>query len=269
MRTSERQSQISVYLGERGYASLSELMAKFDVSVSTIRRDLDEMQRKGIVRRTHGGAFHVESREHPLDYGLRETKNIAEKQAIGERTAALIRDGESVLLDGGTTTFRVAERLRGRPVQVVTNSLPIASLLSKRGESEVVFLGGSIIRGTSEALGQCAADMLRSLHIGTAIIGIAGVTEDGFFNANLLMVELQRQMIAAADRLIVVVDHTKFGRRSLVRLCDLREADELVTDERVDAEWVQRLQGCGVVVHTAQLHDETTSGAGFGGPWVD
>lgn len=268
VKSSERQSQISVYLGERGYASLSDLMAKFGVSVSTIRRDLDEMQQNGIVKRTHGGAIHVEAREHPLDYGLREAKNIAEKQAIGDLAASLVCDGDSILLDGGTTTFRVAERLLGRSVQVVTNSLPIAALLSRRSETEVVFLGGSIIRGTSEALGHWAEQMLRTLHIGAAIIGVAGVTEVGFFNANLLMVELQRQMIEASDQLIVVVDHSKFGRRSLVRLCELSKADQLVTDDKVSPEWIELLRKNDVKVHTAHAADEMSAGA-VGGPWVD
>lgn len=252
---------MSAYLGERGYASLSDLMQRFGCSISTIRRDLDEMQRKGIVRRTHGGAFHVEARDHPLDYGLREAKHVAEKQAIGDLAASLIKNGQSVLLDGGTTTFRVAERLRGRPIQVVTNSLPIASLLSRRSETEVVFLGGSIMPGTSEALGRWAEEMLGSLHIQTAIIGVAGVTDNGFFNANLLMVELQRQMIAVADQLIVVCDHTKFSRRSLVRLCELKLADDVVTDSGVGREWVDLLRAQGVTVHVAQVAEPSAAEA--------
>lgn len=258
---------MSAYLGERGYASLNDLMAKFGVSVSTVRRDLDEMQRKGIVKRTHGGAFHVEAREHPLDYGQRESKHISEKQAIGDLTASLVRDGESVLLDGGTTTFRVAERLRGRRIQVVTNSLPIATMLSKRSESEVVFLGGSIMPGTSEAVGRWAEEMLQKLHVSCAIIGVAGVTERGFFNANLLMVELQHLMIETADQVIVVVDHTKFGRRSLVRMCELGKVDQVVTDSGTGPEWVELMNRSGVTVHTAPVAEG--SAAALGGPWVD
>lgn len=253
MKTAERQSRISAYLSERGYASLNELVERFDVSISTVRRDLDEMQRKGVVKRTHGGAFHVEAREHPLDYSTRQSKNVAEKAAIGTLAASLIQEGDAVLLDGGTTTFRVAEKLVGRQIQVVTNSLPVASLLGRHGDTEVILLGGTIIAGTGETLGRWADEMLRSLHSRRAVIGIAGVMPDGLFNANLLMVELQRLMIEASDELMVVVDSSKFDRRSLVRLCGLNKVNHLVTDEGVSDEWRSRLESAGAKVHIASL----------------
>jgi DeoR/GlpR family transcriptional regulator of sugar metabolism len=253
MNASERQSEMSAFLAERGYASLGELVERFGVSVSTIRRDLDEMERKGTVRRTHGGAFHVEAREHPLNYGMREAKHVAHKEAIGDLAAAMIHDGDAVLLDGGTTTFDVAKNLCGRRIQVVTNSLPIATLLGKWSDTEVVFLGGSIMAGTGVALGRWGEEMLKSLRVGRAVMGAAGIMEDGMFNANLHMVELERRMIEASDEVIMVVDHSKFGRRSLVRLCQFREIDHLVTDSMVEPRWIDLLRSHGVQVHVANV----------------
>ena len=257
VKTAERQSRISVYLGQRGYASLNELVEHFGVSLSTVRRDLDEMQERGVVQRTHGGAVHVEVKEHPLDYGVRQARKSAEKEAIGSLAASLIPDGTAVLLDGGTTTFKVARQLIKRPIQVVTNSLPVASLLGKHNETEVVLLGGAIIAGTGETLGRWADEMLHSLHVNCAVIGIAGLTPDGLFNANLLMAELQRLMIEVSDELIVVVDHTKFGRQSLVRLCGVDKVNQLVTDAGIDPQWVDMLERKGVRVHLAEVPSAT------------
>lgn len=260
MRAMERQSQMSAYLEEAGYASLNDFVVRFGVSVSTVRRDLEEMQKRGIVKRTHGGAFHVEVREHPLDYARRQAKNTAEKAAIGELAASFMQDGEAVLLDGGTTTFEVALRLRGRPLQVVTSSLPIATLLSAGADSEVIFLGGSIMARTGVGVGRYAEDMLRTLNVRRAVIGTAGITKQGLFNANLLMVELEQLMIEAADEVMVVVDHTKFGRRSLVDLCDFKQIDDLVTDSRVGASWVELLRSRGVRVHLAEVANGEAGG---------
>ncbi|MCP4246187.1 MAG: DeoR/GlpR transcriptional regulator [bacterium] len=264
MRSSERQSQMSAFLSERGYASLNEFVARFHVSVSTVRRDLEELQRRGNVRRTHGGAFPVEAREHPLDYVLRQTKQVSEKDAIGELAASLIPDGEAILLDGGTTTFRVAECLRDRHVQVVTSSLPIATLLGKSPETEVIFLGGSIMPRTGVALGPHAEQMLSSLRVRRAVMGVAGITEEGLFNANLLMVELEQQMITAAEEVSVVVDHSKFGRRSLVHLCNFSEVDQLITDAKVLPKWVELAKSHGVEVHLAEVAESPAEAANSG-----
>ena len=256
MRSADRQSQISTFLAERGYASLNDLVARFGVSVSTIRRDLDEMQRRGIVRRTHGGAFHIEAREHPLDYHLREERFTVEKETIGECAASLVQDGEAILLDGGTTTFQVGRFLRGRSLQVVTNSLPVAKLLGTTLDTEVIFLGGTIMPRTGVTVGRYAEEMLRSLRVSKAIMGVAGITQEGLFNANLLMVELERLAIEVAEEVIVVVDHSKFGRRSLVHLCDFSAIHHLVTDSLVARSWVELLKSRGVNTHIMDIPDQ-------------
>ena len=253
VRASERQAQISAYLEERGYASLKDLVGRFGVSVTTIRRDLSEMEGRGTAKRTHGGAFHLDAPDHPLDYARRRAQNVAEKRAIGQLAASLIQDGEAVLLDGGTTAYQVAEHLRDRRLQVVTNSLPVATLLGKSSETEVVFLGGSIMPRTGVALGRYAENMLRALHVRWAVMGTAGITEEGLFNANLLMVEVEHLMIDAADETIVVVDHSKFGRRSLVHLCDFEQLNHLVTDSGVAGNWVELVESRGAEVHLADV----------------
>ena len=260
MKTAERQSRISAYLAERGYASLNELVDRFEVSISTVRRDLDEMQRKGVVKRTHGGAFHVEAREHPLDYSTRQSKFVREKAAIGSLAASLIQDGDAVLLDGGTTTFRVAEKLVGRRIQVVTNSLPVASLLGRHGDTEVILLGGTIIAGTGETLGRWADEMLRALHSRCAVIGIAGIVPDGLFNANWRIGESLRSTMEASYAAEVVVNRSNFGRRTLVRHGGLDKVDHLVTGSALREAWRLQREPAGVRLHVADMTPDGKEG---------
>jgi len=247
----DRQAKVSAYIAEGGYASVADIVSEFGVSVSTARRDLDAMDRRGAVRRTRGGAIHVGIREGPLDYRERESENKTAKLQIGELAASLVEDGDAIILDGGTTTFQVARQLRNRPVQVITNSLPIAGLLGNYAEPEVVFLGGYLLPRTGLSLGSHAEDMLRSLHARLAIMGTAGATDEGLFNNHILVVELERLMKASAERVAVVADHTKFGRKSLAKLCELGEVDHVVSDAGLESRWVGLLRSLGVDVHLA------------------
>ena len=121
MTADERRQQLSEVLARRGFADLSLLSAELKVSDSTVRRDLSALEEEGVVRRTHGGAVFVSDRFSALNYAARESTAVAEKRAIGEATAALISDGETILLDGGTTTFQVARHLLSRSLQVAVS----------------------------------------------------------------------------------------------------------------------------------------------------
>ncbi len=253
MFTHERHQQLNDYLAERGYASLGELVSQFGVSVSTVRRDLEAMQRLGTVRRTHGGAVYLGTREHPIDYGQRETQNRVEKEAIGAIAASFVRDGDTVLLDGGTTTFQVARHLTGRALQVVTNSVPIASLLGTSSNPDVYLLGGYVMPQTGVSVGTHAEKMLSSLHLRLAIMGAAGITEDGLFNAHLLMVEIERLMMQCAEEVMIVADHTKFGRRSLARICELGRVTHVISDAGLEECWETQLRDAGINVQRVEI----------------
>ena len=147
----------------------------------------------------------------------------AEKQAIGRATAALLEDGDTVLLDGGTTTLEVARALLGRPVQVVTNSLPIAQLLASSKETDLILIGGYVYPRTGVALGPLAIATMQGIRVRKAILGAGGIVAEGIYNSNLLLVETERQMMACGQEVMIVADHTKFGRLSLAWLCGLDE----------------------------------------------
>ena len=166
--TADERQQLSEFLPS-GFADLSLLVDELKVSESTIRRDLDLLEQEGVVRRTHGGAVFVSDRFSALNYAARESTAVAEKQAIGKAVGRLINDGETVLLDGGTTTFQVARNLLTRSVQVVTNSLPIANLLSSAANVEMIFVGGYICPRTG-VLGPVTRQALASLNVNKAIL---------------------------------------------------------------------------------------------------
>lgn len=245
MTGDERRQQVAEFLARRGFADLSVLVSELGVSESTIRRDLSQLEDEGIVRRTHGGAVFVSDRFSALNYSAREGTQVDQKQAIGRAAAERVEDGETILIDGGTTTFQVARQLMSRTLQVVTNSLPIANLLSSAATIELIFVGGYIYPRTGVALGPIARQALASLHFSKVFMGAAGITEEGLYNANVLLVEAQEQMMASADEVIVVADHTKFGRRSLARLCGWDRIDRVVSDAGLDEKWRDVVRGGG------------------------
>lgn len=255
MTGDERRQQLSDFLARRGFADLSVLVAELGVSESTIRRDLSQMEDEGVVRRTHGGAVFVSDRFSPLNYSARESTEVEAKQAIGKTAAELIEDGETILIDGGTTTFQVARQLATRSLQVVTNSLPIANLLGSAQTIELIFVGGYIYPRTGVALGPIARQALAGLHFSKVFMGAAGLTQDGLYNANVLLVEAQEQMMSSADEVIVVADHTKFGRRSLARLCGWEQVHRVVTDARVDSKWRDIVRSAGTDMILAPVEE--------------
>jgi len=232
----ERRQKVIDLVSERGFIALGDLAKELQASESTIRRDLDYLDQQGFVKRTHGGAV-FQGGEHVLPaLEERAQRELEEKRQIAQAAAARIRDGDAILLDGGTTTLEVARLLVGRPLQIVTNSLPIANLFASSRETDLVILGGYVYPKTGVALGPSTVRMMDDVHAQQTILSVGGITAKGLFNSNLLLVETERAMMRCADEVIVVADHTKIGRQALAFLCELREIDTLIVDAKISAE---------------------------------
>jgi DeoR family fructose operon transcriptional repressor len=239
-------------IARQGYATLDELVRALGVSESTVRRDLEALDLAGSVKRTHGGAvYSAEVRAMPA-LEDRATTAAAEKQAIGRTTAALVEDGESILLDGGTTTLEVARALAGRPIQVVTNSLPIAQLLASSPTTDLILIGGYVYPRTGVALGPLAVATMKGVRVRKAILGAHGIVAEGVYNSNVLLAETERQMMSCGQEVVIVADHTKFGRLALARLCGLNEVHRVVSDGGLDDESRAWLDVAGVRLHEAE-----------------
>lgn len=248
----ERRSQLLELVRGKGFASLPELTKELQVSESTIRRDLEFLEESGAARRTHGGVFYVGPSPQLPDFAERQPGQWDKKRAIAQAAVQLVDDGDTVLLDGGSTTYEVARLLVGRPLQIVTNSLPVANLFAANKNHDLVLVGGYVYPRTGVMLGPYATDMLAKVNVRRTIMSVAGINERGYFNSNLLLVECERAMMQAAEEVIVVADSSKFGHQSLAHLCALGEVQHVVVDAEVDAQWQDKLTAEGVNVHLAE-----------------
>jgi len=253
----------------QGFASLDELVKSLGVSESTVRRDLEMLDLAGAIKRTHGGAVSSDEVRALPALEDRASTATAEKQAIGRAAAALIEDGDAVLLDGGTTTLEVARALLGRPLQVVTNSLPIAQLLTTSQPIDLILIGGYVYPRTGVALGPLAIATMQRIRVRKAILGVGGIVTDGIYNANLLLVETERQMMSCGQEVMIVADHTKFGRLALARLCGLDEVRHLVVDSGVPDDYRILLESSGVTIHVAPLDNAPANGRADGHARLD
>jgi DeoR/GlpR family transcriptional regulator of sugar metabolism len=254
----ERRQRVLDLVSKRGYAALEELAQAIDVSESTIRRDVEYWDEKKMLRRTRGGAVYLGGGAGLPALEERTGVQLREKRLIAKLAASRIQDGDSVLLDGGTTTLEVARELVGKRVQVVTNSLPIAALFASRHEADLVLLGGYIYPRTGVALGPWTVRMMEDLHVQQAILSVGGITDKGLFNSNLLLVETERQMMRTADEVTVVADHTKVGRPALAFLCELSAIDTLIVDDQLSPGQKGLLDAADVRVLLASEPEEAT-----------
>lgn len=238
-----RRARMLDVIRQQGFVSIPELRDSLEVSESTIRRDLESLEESGEARRTHGGVFYTGSVTTVRQFQRGNPSDGAwdKKRAIALEAAKLVNDHDTVLLDGGSTTYELAKQLVGRPLQIVTNSLPVANLFSASDSVDLVILGGAIHNRTGVTHGPFTDQMLETINVQKAFLSVAGVNEKGFYNSNLLLVETERCMMRSADRTIIVADSTKFGRSSLARMLEWNQVDTLVVDEDLSTLWRDRI----------------------------
>ncbi len=236
---------------------MPELAEALEVSESTVRRDLDVLEETGSARRTHGGVFYTGPSPHIPHFDRRQSAQITQKRQIAAAAAELIEEGDTVLLDGGSTTYELARQLIHRTLQVVTNSLPVAALFSASDRADLVLIGGYVHARTGVSLGPYANAMLADLNVRRSVLSVAGVNERGFYNSNLLLVETEQAMMRAADEVIILADASKFGHTSLAHLCKLSGVHRLVSDGGLDATWQQRVREAGVSLTIAAAESES------------
>jgi len=250
--TDERRDRLRDLVKDRGFAALGELASQLSVSESTIRRDLEMLEEAGLARRTHGGVYWTGDSDTISVFESRNDDFWAAKQSIGRAASELIADHDTILLDGGSTVYELARLIIHRPLQVVTNSLPVAHLLSTSDSIDLVMIGGCVRGRTSVTIGPLADSQLANIHVTTAFLSVAGVSPRGFFNSDMMLVESEKAMLASAERGIVLADHSKFGKTSLSRICELHQMDTVVTDDGLDSDAKAWLESAGVQLRLAQ-----------------
>ncbi|GAA4720718.1 DeoR/GlpR family DNA-binding transcription regulator [Phytohabitans rumicis] len=248
----ERQRWLVEHARTTGRIDVNEVAQQLDVAPETVRRDLNTLERHGLVRRVHGGAIPVERLGFENELVNRATTRQEEKGQIARAALNHLDNAESIYVDEGTTAAMLAELLEPkRPMTVVTSALPVACQLAARPMLTVLSLGGRVRGHTLGAVDQWAVRMLEDLVIDLAVIGTNGITvAHGLTCPDAAVAAVKRRAIASSRRSILLADHSKFGVDSSVRFADVREMDLVITDRAtVDAQ-LRPLRRLGVeVVH--------------------
>jgi DeoR family fructose operon transcriptional repressor len=261
MQPEERQHRIAEFLQKVEFAALEEIAKQVGASLSTVRRDLDILEGSGNIQRTHGGARVVNPRTDEFTFTARDTHQLAEKEAIGRAAADLIPANQSVIIDAGTTVYHVAKNLESKAPQIITNSLPVANLFASANRVEVVVSGGVIYPRLGVLVGPLAVESFKKIHADVAIMSAGGISVDGVTNSHGLLIDIQRAMINAAQKVIFCFDHTKLGRKSVSALCDLDCIDTIVTDSAAPTDLLSELRAQGIEVVVAPLSLEQIGNA--------
>lgn len=232
-----RQQQIMDRMALDGEVKLAELKEMFDVAEMTLRRDLEKLEQIGLVRRTFGGAILVGN-----DIALQDRTDVLleEKMRIGRKAAQLVQPGDSVFIDGGSTTLQVAKFLPAKMnVTVVTNALNIAAELLTKQITTIV-IGGVAIERTSTLVGPIAAAALSKMAFHRAFLGTTGVTAaHGFSNSNMYEAEIKQLAMAQSAEVNVVMDHTKYGMKDLFSFAAYDKVDRIISDSEPDSELLE------------------------------
>jgi len=246
----KRQKRILELLEQRENARVSELSELLGVSEATIRRDLSRLREIGEIERFHGGAVLVSpsAPEPPIIH--RSNENAAEKARIGKAAAALIQDGDVIFIGSGTTAIEVARNLQGyKNLTVITNALTVINALSNEENITLISTGGMYRMSELSFIGHLAEQVLSELRPQKVIMGIRAISlQDGLTNDYLPEVNTDRAIIHSADEVIVVADHTKFGKVSTAFVAPINAIHKLVTDDKAPAEMIASIQAQGVEV---------------------
>ena len=248
------------YLSEREVLTLEETVRLLGASRATIRRDFGQLAKQKLARRVRGGIAAIKSPPGEIAaFTVREVQHPVEKRAIAARAASLLRPGDVVIIDAGTTTRMFASCVPNIPLRIITTSIRLAAELDgpsiDRSRLEVYVVGGALSPYAGAVLGPTTEAMLVQYHAQWAFLSVGGITPRGISNTNELVVQTQRAMIASAEKVVVLADHSKIGKQAMCGVCDLDKIDVLISDEWPEnRELLERIGAAGLTVITVS-HD--------------
>ncbi len=244
----ERRNEILSKLQEERKVVVSDLSQQYNVTEETIRRDLEKLENEGLAKKTYGGAVLNESFNTDLPYTVRKKANVESKQRIAEAIAAMIEDGDHLILDASSTALFIAKRMKDKKnITVITNSVEILLELSDRNGWKILSTGGRLKEGGLALVGYQAERMVSTFHVDYAIFSCKGIDlERGLTDANESDAQIKKMIVKAANKIILAVDHSKFNKISFTQVCELSEIDMVVTDEEPDESWKQAFLSAGI-----------------------
>jgi DeoR family glycerol-3-phosphate regulon repressor len=261
MDLNARQRQLLEQIRLHGFGSVEQLAAQFEVTMQTIRRDINRLTDAKLLRRYHGGAGLPSSVEN-IAYHQRQVLNIAGKKRIAQLVAGQVQNGQSLIINIGTTNEEIARALlQHERLSVITNNLNVAAILADNPSHEVIVAGG-IVRARDRAItGEATSDFIRQFRVDIGIIGISSIEANGTLrDFDYREVKVAQTIIAQSRQVWLVADHSKFGRQALVRLGHVDQIDALFTDTELPAELSELLEQLKVQVFVGLAAPATQDG---------
>ncbi|OOC63969.1 DeoR/GlpR family DNA-binding transcription regulator [Paenibacillus ihbetae] len=251
----DRRQKILHQLELEGKVKVHALAMQLDVSAETVRRDLDRLEKEGRLRKVYGGAVKSRSGQIEPSFLSRSQTHTEEKAAIGKLAASLVKDGETILLDNGTTTIEVMRYLQDRAhVTVITHSVPILNLAMEIFQGKIIFIGGNMDRTKQAATGPLTEMLLEQFKVNKAFISVGGISlTDGITDYDLDEAYISRKMLERAEEGIVLADHSKLGVTTFSKLAGLEDISMIITDPGCPQEWVDNLAARGIEVLTGPI----------------
>ncbi len=235
----ERRNCILEILSAKHAATVDELCATLYSSGATIRRDLQILENSGLIRRTHGGAVHIDNNTHDFPLTLRENENAAAKEQLAQKALSLIKDGQTLFMDASSTVCHLARRLNGfQNLRVITNGLKTASILAEFGGVEVYSTGGRLRENAMSFTGNQALEFVRNFNADIAFISCRGIeTEVGITDADESEASLKRVYIQNARHVILMCDSSKLGKRYFCKVGPLDSVHKIITNGQLPTEY--------------------------------
>lgn len=269
MHERERHRIILSAVQEKPVITIQDLVELTEASVATLRRDIASLHNQGRIKRVRGGAEAI----HPPQFGtltgrpfkVSESENLDLKRVIAREAVALCEEGDSIIINGGSTTFQMVHFLALRRLQVLTNSFAIAEHLLRQSKSTVIVPGGAIYRDQSLILSPFDNDVIRSFYARRMFMGCQGIGPLGVMESDALIIQSEQKLMGQADELVLMVDSTKFTRRTSLILCPLERVSTLITDEGISDEARRMVENAGIKLIIAQGSANTGKADSHGG----
>jgi DeoR family fructose operon transcriptional repressor len=251
----EERKQLIVELVNKNHkTTVAKLCSAFSVSPATIRNDLRELEDRGCLKRTHGGAISNRKANYEPDSYQKEVEYIKEKKMIARLAVQCINEGDTIALDTGTTTFELAKLLVDfQKLTVVTNDLQIAAYLERNSDSNIIIAGGAVRRNFHCTTGKKAIDTIRDLNVDKTFLAVNGLSiKKGLSTPNIDMAGVKSLLISLADEVILLADSSKMDQSTFVRFAKIEQVDLLITDAGVSGEYIEKLKIQGLEVEVCK-----------------
>ncbi|MFD2611935.1 DeoR/GlpR family DNA-binding transcription regulator [Paenibacillus gansuensis] len=254
MIVAQRRHKIKEMLLQEKSVKVADLVREFDVSEETIRRDLNQLEREGLVQKNYGGAILIDEylmQASPVPpVQQRKFEYYEEKDAIGRKAAELVQDDQIIIVDSGSTTWCVARHLKQRSrLTVVTNGINIAEEFVENEQTEIFLLGGKVVKQSMSLVGPVAEEELKKYNADYVFMGTSGISlRKGFMSSDIYEAEIKRAMVAAGQKVAVVADHTKLHRQALIAYSTFQDVDILITSSLADPDVLSEIGKLGVQV---------------------